>query len=65
MSVDIEIREQTTILDIKSGTNVIKIKSIATLPASYTSIISKFFETFEIISIEPIKKEDYKLPIKV
>ncbi len=50
--VEINVKQQETIIEISQANNIITIKSKFVLPASYTSIIDKFFSTFEIISIK-------------
>ncbi len=50
--VEINVKQQETIIEIVQNNNVITIKSKFVLPASYTSIIDKFFSTFEIINIK-------------
>jgi hypothetical protein len=51
--IDIKIKEQKTILQITSGNKLVTIQNIINLPASHQAIIQRFFETFEILSIEP------------
>lgn len=70
MPIDIQVKQQTTTLEIRTGDMLVTIESTATLPPSYQSIISKFFETFHIIKAETIipasedKKSSFiKLPV--
>ncbi len=50
--VEIIVKQQETIIEISQGNSIITLKSKFVLPASYTSIIDKFFSTFEIVSIK-------------
>jgi hypothetical protein len=73
MPLEIKVKEQITVLEIKSGDNIVTIESTATLPPSYNAIISKFFEIFQVVKVEtriPASQKDkefsdIKLPIKV
>ena len=51
---EINIKTQKTILEIVQDDKIITIESKTELPAGYKSIISKFVETFEIVSIKDI-----------
>jgi len=49
---EINIKTQKTVLEIVQENNIITIESKSELPPAYKTIISKFVETFEIVSIQ-------------